>query len=131
MASQKAVQEALDNARIVALARQESLPDTRPPGESLYNVTVRAVEHDLVLNPDFKPSDLPDDFYEAVDPHEAAELYAALPEGQRVFRRTTEETFHERIVFAPDVAEACERAMDAVAWDFGPDVRALTVAPLP
>ena len=42
MSSSKAVQEALENARIVALARQESVPDTRPPGESLYNVTVAA-----------------------------------------------------------------------------------------
>ena len=44
MSNSKAVQEALENARIVALLRQESVPDTRPPGESLYNVVVAAVQ---------------------------------------------------------------------------------------
>ncbi len=112
MSSSKAVQEASDNARKIALAREKSVPDTRPPGESLYNVGVIAAEHELEHNPDFEPSDLPDDFNEAVD------FYAAGT-SPRVFKRKTEETFHERIVFAPDAAEACERAMDVVMSEFG------------
>ncbi len=116
MPSQKAVQEALENARIVALARQESVPDTRPPGESLYNVVVRAVEHELGA---FIPGATPPPF----DPDNP-------PRTSTIFEVKKTETILERIVFAPDAAEACERAMDAVAWDFGPHVRALTVAPV-
>ncbi|MEE8560978.1 MAG: hypothetical protein V3S91_03345 [Gemmatimonadota bacterium] len=125
MSNSKAVQEALENARIVALARGESVPDTRPPGESLYNVVVIAAEHELEPNPDFRPSDLPDDFREAVA------FYEALPEGQRAFKMKTEETPYERTVFAPDAAEACERAEDVVAWEFSPDEWcAVSVAPV-
>ncbi len=112
MTSPQAVKEALENARIVALSRRESVPDTRPPGESLYNVVVIAAKHELEPNPDFKLSDLPD------DPCEAPEFFEAG--GQRPFKRKTEETPYERTVFAPDAAEACERAMDVVAWEFGP-----------
>ncbi len=89
------------------------MPDTRPPGESLYNVTVAVAEHELRDNPDFRLSDLPDDFRAAVA------FYEALPEGQRAFKMKTKETFHERTVFAPDAAEACERATDVVMWDAG------------
>ena len=125
MASQKAVQEALDNARIVALARQESVPATRPPGESLFNVTVAVAEHELRDNPDFRLSDLPD------DPRETLAFYEALPEGQRAFKMKTKETFHERTMFAPDAAEACERAEDVVLWEFSPDEwGAVSVAPV-
>ena len=91
------------------------MPDTRPPGESLYNVVVWAAEHELEPNPDFKPSDLPD------DPREALAFYEALPEGQRAFKMKTEEAPYERTMFAPDAAEACERAEDVVAWEFSHD----------
>ncbi len=113
MSSPQAVKEALENARIVALARGESVPGTRPPGESVYNVTVGAAEHELEPNPDFRPADLPDDFRAAVA------FYEALPEGQRAFKMKTKETFHERTMFAPDAAEAGERALDVVMWDAG------------
>ncbi len=116
MSNSKAVKEALENARIVALAREESVPDTRPPGESLYNVVVRAVEHEFG---DFIPGAMPPPF----DPDNPRTTSA-------IFEDKKPETILERIVFAPDAAEACERALDAVAWDFGEDVTALTVAPV-
>ena len=40
MPSEKAVREAMDNARKAALARGEPLTTTLTPGESLYNVVV-------------------------------------------------------------------------------------------
>ena len=117
MSSSKAVQEALENARIVALAREESVPDTRPPGESVYNVTVAAVEHELG---DYIPGAMPPPF-DPDNPRTAP----------TTFKVEKKETFHERTVFAPDAAEACERAEDVVAWEFSPDEWcAVSVAPV-
>jgi hypothetical protein len=86
------------------------VPGTRPRGESLYNVVVIAAEHELGDNPDFR---LPDD----ADDFNVADYAAGI--GPRAFKMKTKEAFHERTVFAPDAAEACERATDVVMWDAG------------
>ena len=121
MPGEKAIREAMEDARKAALARGEPLTTTLSPGESLYNVVVRAAlqcEHAEI--PTTLPA-LPD----TASPEQCHEWY------ERHFALKTEETFYERIVFAPDAAGACKNAEDSVVWDFGPDeLLAESCAPL-